>query len=464
MQFPLLFPFILVATDASLAKIGFMKKTYHYSRRRFVTAAASGAFAFQVVPSRVWGANERINVAGIGAGGKGASDVAGAAKHGANIVALCDVDYKRASSTFKKFSKAKRYKDFRVMLEKQKDIDAVTVSTPDHVHAPASMAAMKLGKHVYCQKPLTHSIYEARMLTEAAAEGELVTQMGNQAHAGEPIRRAVEVVRAGIVGKVTEAHVWTNRPIWPQGMKGRPAGQNTPDGLDWDLWLGPAPKREYNAAYVPFKWRGWWDFGTGALGDMACHIMDMAYWSLDLKYPDSVEAEQGGNSKEAGPNWSTITYRFPARGKNPPVKLVWYDGRRNGKPNVPGSEISEGENLKGYGSILVGEKGKLFFNRGRTNWLVKSRDADEVAQINKDTPKTIARTKDEDYEWLEGIKGENDPLSGFAHSGPFTETVLLGNLAIRTGKKIDWDGVRMKPSVSEAEQYVRREYREGWSL
>ena len=441
-----------------------MKKTYHYSRRRFLGAAASTAFAFQFVPHRVWGANDRINVAGIGAGGKGASDVAGAAKHGANIVALCDVDESRAAKSFKQFPKAKRYKDFRVMLEKQKDIDAVTVSTPDHVHAVASMAAMQLGKHVYCQKPLTHSISEARALTIAAEEKKLITQMGNQAHAGEPIRRAVEVVRSGIIGKVTEAHVWTNRPIWPQGMNKRPPKQQVPAGLDWDLWLGPAPKRAFNSAYVPFKWRGWWDFGTGALGDMACHIMDMAFWSLDLKYPDSVEAEQGGNTKESPPSWSTITYRFPARGENPPVKLVWYDGRRDGQANLPPKELAEGVNLKGYGSFLVGDKGKFFFNRGRDSWLVTGRDADEVSQIEKETPRFIPRTKDEDFEWLEGIKGGPTPLSHFAHSGPFTETVLLGNLAVRTGRKINWDGATMQPSVPEAEKYVKREYRNGWSL
>ena len=441
-----------------------MKKTYRYSRRQFLGASASTAFAFQFVPSHVWGANDKVNVAGIGAGGKGASDISGSAGHGANIVALCDTDDNRAAGTYKKFPKAKRYKDFRVMLEKQKDIDAVTVSTPDHVHAFAAMAAMKLGKHVYCQKPLTHSIYEARMLTEAAAAGKLITQMGNQAHAGEPIRRAVELVRAGIIGKVREAHVWTNRPIWPQGMSKRPAKQDLPAGLDWDLWLGPAPDREYNAAYLPFKWRGWWDFGTGALGDMACHIMDMAYWSLDLKYPDSVEAKQGGNTKESAPNWSTITYQFPKRGDNPPVKLVWYDGRKNKQANLPDADVAEGVNLKGYGSLLVGDKGKLYFNRGRTKFLVKGRDEDEVAQIEKDTAISVPRTKDEDFEWLEGIKGGPTPLSHFAHSGPFTETVLLGNLAVRTGKKIDWDGPAMKPSVSEAEQYVRREYRKGWTL
>ena len=252
------------------------------SRRKFI-GASSSAFAFQFVPSRVWGANERINLAGIGVGGKGTADVASAAKAGANVVALCDVDLNRGAKSIKEFSDAKVYSDFREMLEKQKDIDAVTISAPDHIHGVAAMAAMDLGKHIYCQKPLTHSIYEARTLTKAAARNKLVTQMGNQAHAGEPIRRAVELVRAGIIGKVSQVHVWTNRPIWPQGMADRPVKEKIPAGLDWDLWLGPAPKVPYTSKYVPFKWRGWWDYGTGALGDMACHIMDMPYWALDLK-------------------------------------------------------------------------------------------------------------------------------------------------------------------------------------
>ncbi|MBT3666374.1 MAG: Gfo/Idh/MocA family oxidoreductase [Opitutae bacterium] len=441
------------------------------SRRKFI-ATATTAFSFQYLPKRVWGANDRINVAGIGVGGKGTADIASAAESGANIVALCDVDLSRGAKTISTFSNAKLYSDFRVMLEKQKGIDAVIISAPDHIHAVAAKAAMDLGKHIYCQKPLTHSIYEARVLTEAAAENKLVTQMGNQAHAGEPIRRAVELVRAGIIGNVTDVHVWTNRPIWPQGMNTRPAKENAPNDLDWNLWLGPAPQTSYSSKYVPFKWRGWWDYGTGALGDMACHIMDMPYWSLKLKYPLSVEAEQGGNTKLAGPNWSKIKYQYPARGSMPPVTMTWYDGRKAGQANMPPPDTVDGEDLRGYESVLIGDKGSMVFSRRSTKWKIVGRDADEVKQIEESTPRTIPRIEQDTIsdqtanhvEWLSGIKGQGTPQSNFAHSGPFTETVLLGNLAIRTGEKIDWNGAKMKPSVNEAKKYIKRKYRKGWSL
>ncbi len=251
-------------------------------------------------------------------GGKGAGEVSDLTAAGATFVALCDVDATKAGGTFKKHPDAKIYTDFRVMLDKEKGIDGVTVSTPDHTHAVAALAAMVRGKHVYCQKPLTHTIYEARLMTLAARHYKLATQMGNQAHAGEPIRRAVELVRAGVIGPVREVHCWTNRPIWPQAdaaisERAKLASQTKPADLDWDLWLGPARQRDYNACYVPFKWRGWWDFGTGALGDMACHIMDMPYWALDLGSPKSVVAQSGGATAETGPAWSTITYEFPAR-------------------------------------------------------------------------------------------------------------------------------------------------------
>ncbi|MDB4688829.1 Gfo/Idh/MocA family oxidoreductase [Verrucomicrobia bacterium] len=434
------------------------------TRRKFVSTTAATAFAFNFFPSRVFGANDRILLGGIGVGGKGRGEINDNSKAGAEIVALCDVDDNRAAETFKKFPKAKRYKDFRVMLEKQKDIDAVTVSTPDHTHAVAAVMAMKMGKHCYCQKPLTHSVYEARVMTEVAREKGVVTQMGNQAHSGEPIRRAVELIQAGIIGDVTEAHMWTNRPVWPQGVN-RPAGDHkAPDTLDWDLFLGPAPWRPYHPDYAPFKWRGYWDFGTGALGDMACHIMDMAYWSLELGAPDWVQAEQQGMTQESAPTSSIVTYQFPKRGKKPPVKFVWYDGKNNGKQNYPPAEVVDGEDISKYGTVLVGKKGTMFFNRSRTNWLIK---ANGVMANTTDIPKTIPRVKNEDQEWLDGIRNGNpdQPLSNFSRSGPFSEVVLLGNVAIRSGKKIEWDSKNLRvTNAPEANQYIRREYRKGWSL
>ncbi len=433
------------------------------SRRTFVGAAASTAFAFTYLPRRVWGANERLNVASIGVGGKGRGEVRDVAAQECNIVALCDVDEQRAARTFEEFPDAKKYKDFRVMLDQQKDIDAVTVSTPDHTHAVAAVMAMKMGKHVYCQKPLTHSIYEARVMAQTAAEMNVATQMGNQAHAGEPIRRGVEVVRAGVIGKVHEVHVWTNRPIWPQGQT-RPAESHpVPSTLDWDLWLGPAPERPFHdKAYVPFNWRGWWDFGTGALGDMACHMMDMAYWALELGYPVSVEAHSCGGTDESPPNWSIITYEFPARGENPPVKFVWYDGNK-----FPSFDVVDGlepEQLRRIDCVLIGEKGKMFFSRGSMDWTIKPNSLwEDFQQPERTIPR--APNNSEDAEWIAACKGGPPALSNFSYSGPFTEVVLLGNLAIRAGRKIAWDGPNMTaPGAPEVDQYIRREYRNGWTL
>ena len=437
------------------------------SRRAFVGSAAASAFAFTYLPRRVFGANERLNVAGIGVGGKGAGDVKDNAEAGCNIVALCDVDERRAAGAFKQFPDAKRYTDFRRMLERQKDIDAVIVATPDHMHAPASVTAMRLGKHVYCQKPLSHSIYEARVMAETARETGVATQMGNQANAGEPIRRAVELVRAGIVGPVREVYTWTNRPIWPQGMQERPPAQTVPPTLDWDQWLGPAPWRDYNEAYVPFAWRGWWDFGTGALGDMACHIMDMPYWALELGAPTSVEAESEGNTEESPPLWSTITYEFPQKGDRPAVKFMWYDGykgrdRKNDPQNVPPDDVLEGQHPKKWDVVLIGDKGKMFFNRSSTDWVITPRSA---AEDFEPPEKTLPRVANEDVEWVAACKGGPPALSNFGYSAPFTEMVLLGNVAIRTGKKIRWDAENLTcPGTPEAEEYIRRDYREGYSI
>jgi hypothetical protein len=397
------------------------------------------------------------------------------------------------------------------MLEKEKGIDAVTVSTPDHTHALPSLMAMSLGKHVYCQKPLTHSIYEARLMTKAARYYKVQTQMGNQAHAGEPIRRGVELLRAGIIGPVREVHTWTNRPIWPQGQNAlqerkRLAGQSKPDDLDWDLWLGPAPKRKYNACYVPFKWRGWWDFGTGALGDMACHIMDMPYWALDLGLPVSVEAESGGQTRETGPDWSTITYMFAKRPsvgggqlggavgpkavvKQPGVKFVWYDGKKDGKQNAPYDLLMEAteesrktdsgrqaENTgrkrkrrppeindpRSWDMVLVGDDGMMAFKRSSDKWIVTP--GSRLKQF-ANIPKTIRRVPNEDVEWMQACKGGPKALSSFDYSGRLTEMVLLGNLAVRLDKKIMWDAKTLRATnAPEADELIRRKYRSGWEI
>ncbi|MEM7386935.1 MAG: hypothetical protein AAF514_18505, partial [Verrucomicrobiota bacterium] len=313
-----------------------------------------------------------------------------------------------------------------------------------------------------CQKPLSHSVWEARLMTTVAKARGVHTQMGNQAHAGEPIRRAVEWIRAGIIGKVTEVHAWTNRPIWPQGLAQRPEPAAVPAGLDWNLWLGPAPERPYSPDYVPFKWRGWWDFGTGALGDMGCHIMDMPFWALDLKHPVSVEADSDGNTAESGPKASTVTYRFPAGPYSEDLKFAWYDGGR-----MPSEDLFAGTGItpasaRKFDLVMVGTEGKFFFNRNSTKFITYPRS---ILEDFKAPEPTIQRVKDEDQEWVDACLGGPKALSNFDYSGPFSETVVLGNLAIRLGKKIEWDGPNMvATNAPEAAELIRRPYRQGWEL
>lgn len=435
----------------------------NYSRRKFIKSASIGTLGFQVVPSRVFGANERLALAGIGAGGKGSSDIAGARDAGAEVVGLCDVDAGRLNQAVKKYPGSKGYTDYRKLFDELgKSIDAVTVSTPDHMHFHAALRAVQMGKHTYVQKPLTHSIWEARKLANEARKAKVVTQMGNQAHAGEPIRRAVELIRSGVIGKVKEVHSWTNRPIWPQGLEKKLTAQEVPKNMDWDLWIGPAPMRPYNSGYAPFKWRGWWDFGTGALGDMGCHIMDMPFWALDLKYPTSVEAKQNGNSLECGPNKSIVTYTFPEGKYNHKMPFVWYDGGYMPEESVFEGTIVNSQNAKKFDLIIIGEKGKFLFNRNSTKW----KTSPEGLLDNVNPEKTIPRVKNEDQEWVDAIRGVgSEPLSGFAYSGPFTETVLLGNLAVRLGKRIAWDGINLKATnAPEAEELIKRPYRKGWEV
>ena len=444
-----------------------MKEQSSLMNRRDFMGAAAAAMAFTIVPSYVLGVNgqtppsDKLNAAGIGVGGKGAGDIR--ALGDSNIVAMCDVDLERASWSFGEFQKANKYTDFRRMLEKEgKNIDIVTISTPDHTHAVAAMACMELGKGVYVQKPLSHDVFEARKLTEAARKYKVATQMGNQGHSDEGIRLIKEWIADGAIGKVAKVHCWTNRPVWPQGMMSRPTEiQPVPDTLSWDLWLGTAPYREYNEAYTPGVWRGWWDYGTGVMGDMGCHILDPVFWGLDLGHPISIEAQASDHSLEAAPKSSKVTYQFPARGDMPAVEVIWYDGG-----NMPANpeELEEGRRMgdSDGGCLFEGDKGKMMCGcYGKSPRIIPETKMKEY----KRPEKTIARSKGHYVDWLEAAKGGNPASSNFDYAGPLTEVVLLANIALRAGQKIEWDGPNMKvTNVPEANEYVRRLYRGGWSL
>lgn len=438
------------------------------SRRQFIGTTAAAAAAFTIVPRHVLGGpgftppSDTLNIAGIGAGGKGRTDVRACAQT-ENIYALCDVDRQRAAGLMKEFPKAKVYSDWRKMLEREPGIDAVIVTTPDHTHATIAMGAMQLGKHVFVQKPLTNTIYEARMLTQAARKYKVASQMGNQGHAGEGNRLIVEWVTAGLIGKVREVHAWTDRPggRWAQGVD-RPEGTpSVPRTLDWDVWLGPAPFRPYHPAYVPFKWRGFWDFGTGSLGDMGCHIMDTPVWALKLGYPTSVVAASTPVNEESAPISSVITLEFPARGSMPPVTLKWYDG---GLMPARPAELEEGRRMgdSGGGVLLVGDKGTIMCGvYGNNPRIIPEAKMAETTL----PPKTIKRVESIYADWIQACKGGEPASSNFDVSGNLTEIVLLGNLALRTGQRLDWDGKNMKvTNFPEANQYVQREYRKGWQL
>jgi len=434
------------------------------NRRDFLTSTAAVA-AFTIVPRHVLGGpgytppSEKLNIAAVGAGGRGGGDIGAVSSE--NIVALCDVDDKKAAETFERYPKAKKYRDFRKMLERQKNIDAVIVATPDHTHAVASMMAVKMGKHVYCEKPLTYSIYEARELTKAAREAKVATQMGNQGHSGEGNRLICEWMQDGAIGPVREVHAGTDRPIWPQGIDRPKEPPSIPKTLDWDLWLGPAPHRPYHPAYLPFKWRGWWDFGTGALGDMACHIIDSPFWALKLGYPISVEASSTKVNSETYPLASTVHYQFPARQGMPPVKMTWYDGGI--MPPRP-EELESGRRMgsDNGGALFVGEKGKLVCGcYGNSPRLIP-----EVKMAAYERPpKTIPRVEGHHKDWVQACKTGKPASSNFDYAGQLAEVVLLGNIALRVRDKLYWDGPNLKfTNNDEANKYVHRKYRAGWTL
>ncbi|HSK08486.1 MAG TPA: Gfo/Idh/MocA family oxidoreductase [Vicinamibacterales bacterium] len=462
------------------------------SRRGFVGGLAAAA-GVMIVPRRVLGGSgyqapsDTLNIATIGyAHGMGTSNTNACGKENANIVALCDVDESQAaqrrlerSKILERFPNAARYRDFRVMLEKQKDIDGVIVATPDHTHAVVAMAAMQLGKHVYVQKPLTRTVSEARALTEAARRYKVIAQMGNQGHSGEGVRLITEWIADGAIGKVREVHCWTNRPVWAQGMETPTVGQVTPEGLDWDLFLGPAQQRPYHEAYHPFSWRAWVDYGAGALGDMACHVMDAAYTALKLGYPTSVQTHVAyittpvvrpdgsvGNRrmeyKDSFPPAEIVHYTFPARSADyPEVKLHWYDGGL--MPERP-EELEPERRLPESGTIFVGEKGKLMSETySESPRLIP----ESFMQSYKRPERTIPRIEgSHEKNWLDAIKGVTKNTSHFDYAGPFTETVLLGNLGVLfPGQKLMWDGPNMKvTNVAEANEFVQHHYRQGWTL
>lgn len=452
--------------------------------------------AFLVAPSSILGLrgqtppSGKLNIAGIGIGGQGASDLSSIQKEspGENIVALCDADWGHAAHTFKRYPGAKQYKDYRKMLDEMKEIDAVVIGTPDHHHAPASIEAIKRGKHVYCEKPLTHSVWEARKVAEAARQAGVATQMGNQGAGSEESRRLCELIWHGAIGKVREAHIWTDRPsqglfneYWPQGVPRPKETPPVPETLDWDLWLGPAPERPYNPIYCPFRWRGWWDFGTGALGDIGCHAMDPVFRALKLGAPSSVEGSSTRVNQETFPLGSMVTYHYADRSAEvqahntyttglsgaaagavamPPVKLTWYDGGlRPPRPAGLEDEQVMGDN----GRLLVGDEGFMLGNR-----IYPDARRREIGDI----PRPIQRSVGHYKEWIEACKGGKKPASNFDFAGPLAEAVLLGNVALRVGLRerlvryrLQWDPVAFKfTNLDEANQYLRREYRSGWSL
>jgi predicted dehydrogenase len=474
------------------------------SRRSFIKSAAVSA-AVTIVPRFVLGGkgylapSDTLYVAGIGVGGKGKVDLVGVAgspdgkvkgNPKAKIAFLCDVDDRQAVDSIKNFPKAVYYKDFRELFDKEaKNFDAVTITTPDHTHAVIAMAAIQRSKHVYVQKPLTHDIYEARILTEAARKYKVVSQMGNQFGSSDFVRVAKEWVDAGLIGDVTNVYAWTNRPVWPQGVPTPTGKHEIPKELDWDLWLGPAKAIDYNPAYHPFNWRGWWDFGTGALGDMGCHIMDPAFRILPIAYPSEVECStttawsgffEMADYKDSCPASSIIHMKFPRTDGKGNITLTWMDGGlipKRPEELLPDEPMGGGDLGNGY--IFEGTQGKLIGNYNAAPVLLPTARMKEV----KFPKQTIKRVPDQEWghytQWVDACiagYGKTELSSSFDYAGPFTEAVIMGNLAIRSynirtdkgfagRKKLLWDAKNMKiTNFDEANAFVKRDYRSGWSL
>ncbi len=486
------------------------------SRRKFIGSVATAAAGFTILPSTVIGGlghrmpSDKLNIAGVGVGGVGATNIKNCAME--NIVALCDVDWHYAKGTFEKYPDAKKYKDFRKMFEEMGDkIDAVVIATPDHTHATVAAMAMKMGKHVYVQKPLTHSVYESRVLRNLANEYKVATQMGNQGNTGEGIRQTCEWIWDGAIGEVEEVHAWTNRPIWPQGLERPLETPSLPPTLDWDSFIGPAPWRPYHPAYTPWNWRAWWDFGTGALGDMACHIVDPAFWALKLGHPTSIQGSSSQVNTESAPLSEVVHYEFPDRGKVgkiklPPLKMTWYDGGH--MPPRP-DELPDGQIMgdRSGGVLFVGSKGKLMTGCYGRNPILLPGELDEDYKRPEPSIRRIADNWAGGHEgdWLRACKespeSRVETSSNFNYSGPLNEMVVMGNLAVRLQdlkRKLLWDGENMRitnigdedeirvvttdafnvidghphfdtqyatiKAKPAAEEYIKHTYRNGWTL
>jgi predicted dehydrogenase len=481
-----------------------MENRTNISRRGFIGSSAVTAAGLTILPGQTVSGigkflpGDKLRIAGIGVGGKGQVNLRNMKSE--NIVALCDIDWNYAAKTFEQYPAAKRYKDYRLMLEEMHDeIDAVVIATPDHTHAVCALAAMQLGKHVYVQKPLTHTVYESRVLLEASRKYKVVTQMGNEGHSNDNVADVCELIWSGAIGKIEHVEAWTDRPIWPQGLTRPPQGMWLPENIDWDLFIGPAPMRPYHSAYHPWNWRGWWDFGTGALGDMACHVLDVVYAALKLGHPTSVEASSSSFNNESAPNSSMIRYQFPAREKIgkfplPAVQVTWYDGglvpsRPDSLPD--GIELGQGKN----GIIFHGTEGILVCGNYGNDY--KLLPEDKFAKLPK-PPKTLRRVEaSHEMDWVRACKESPEnrvlPASNFEYACPLNEMVVMGNLAVRMqglNKKLKWDGPNMKitnlsendkitvangipgaepkrleiNAVQFAAELIKTNYRKGWDL
>ncbi|MBI1785357.1 Gfo/Idh/MocA family oxidoreductase [Candidatus Sumerlaeota bacterium] len=422
--------------------------------RRAAMAGVGGTLGLagceSLAPSKRLSPNERLNIGMVGVMHRAAEDLKGVESE--NIVALCDIDDNYIGAVKQRFPQAKIYNDFRKLLD-QNDIDAVVIGTPDHTHLVAAVGAMKLGKHVYCEKPLGHNVYEVRVAAETARRMKVATQMGTQIHAGDNYRRVVEVIKSGAIGKIADVHVWVGKD-W-SGADRPKETPPVPPNLHWDLWLGPAPERPYHPTYLPQEWRRWWDFGGGTLADMGCHYIDLVFWALDLRHPLTVEAEGPPVNPETAPKSLKVHWTFPARGALPPLNLTWYDGELR-------PPLLARKNIQAWdaGVLFIGDRGMMLANYD-TYRLLPEADFAGYKPPAPSIPPSIGHHK----EWIQACKTDLKTLCNFDYAGALTETVLLGNVAYRTGKKLHWDHVKLRATdCPEADHFIRREYRKGWSL